>query len=617
MNKIEELIEKLCPDGVEYKTLGECCYILDNQRKPVTKSTRKSGKYPYYGANGIQDYVADYIFEGTFVLVAEDGSVLTEKGTPVVNWAEGKIWVNNHAHIIKEKNGILLRYLFYFIQTINISHLVHGNIPKLTGKDFKKLQVPVPPMEVQREIVEVLDNFAELSAELSAELQARRKQYEFYRNKLLAFEEPKVEWKKLEEVAKFRRGSFPQPYTNSNYYGGEGAMPFVQVADMQDNSMELRTRTKQTISKIAQSKSIFVKSGTILVSLQGTIGRVAISQYDCFVDRTIAIFDCYKININKKYFAYQLKQKFGVEKEKARGTTLKTITKEEFSNFAIPIPPLEIQEKIVDVLDNFDAICSDLGIGLPAEIEARQKQFEYYREKLLTFNPRPITILAEQSRAEQSRAEQIRAEQSRAEQSRADDLIRLLQYVYGFVSIKVKDIFTRIKGTPITAEKMKQISNDEGNVVVFAGGKTVVKTFEKDIPNANITRMPAVLVQSRGLIDFIYFDKPFTFKNEMWAYTINNTITLKYLYYILKQNLKYFRDNASGMGSLPQISLSITEDFVLKLPSLKKQQEIVEILDNFDKLVNGLSNGLPAEIEARQKQYEFYRDKLLNFKRKN
>ncbi len=164
---------------------------------------------------------------------------------------------------------------------------------------------------------------------------------------------------------------------------------------------------------------------------------------------------------------------------------------------------------------------------------------------------------------------------------------------------------------------MKQIANNSGDIVIFAGGKTVVKAFENDIPNANIIRVPSILVQSRGVIDFIYFDKPFTFKNEMWAYTIDNKITLKYLYYVLKNNVNYFRDNASGMGSLPQISLSITEDFSIKLPSLQKQKEIVEILDNFDKLVNDLSNGLPAEIEARQKQYEYYRDKLLNFKRKN
>lgn len=112
MSKLEQLINELCPEGVEYRRLENCCEILDNKRKPVTKSAREAGKYPYYGANGIQDYVSNYIFDGTFILVGEDGSVVTEMGTPIVTWATGKIWVNNHAHIISEINGVLLRYLF-------------------------------------------------------------------------------------------------------------------------------------------------------------------------------------------------------------------------------------------------------------------------------------------------------------------------------------------------------------------------------------------------------------------------------------------------------------------------------------------------------------------------
>ena len=187
MIEVERMIQEICPNGVEYKALSDCCVILDNKRKPITKSARISGEYPYYGANGIQDYVSDFIFEGTFVLVGEDGSVLTANGNPVVNWAEGKIWVNNHAHIIAEKEGVLLRYLYHYLQTVNISHLVHGNIPKLTGSDFKAIQIPLPPLAAQREIVRVLDKFTLLSQELAAELAARKAQYEFYRDKLLSF----------------------------------------------------------------------------------------------------------------------------------------------------------------------------------------------------------------------------------------------------------------------------------------------------------------------------------------------------------------------------------------------------------------------------------------------
>lgn len=172
---------------------------------------------------------------------------------------------------------------------------------------------------------------------------------------------------------------------------------------------------------------------------------------------------------------------------------------------------------------------------------------------------------------------------------------------------KVKDVYTRLKGTPITAGKMKEIACEGGEIRVFAGGKTVIDAHEKDIPKANITRTSAVLVQSRGVIDVVYYDKPFTFKNEMWAYTTDNNVSVKYLYYVLKNNIQSFRDAASGMGSLPQISLPVTEEFMLPVPPLEVQREIVRMLDSFTLLTVELT----AELTARKKQYDFYRDKLL------
>jgi type I restriction enzyme S subunit len=194
-----------------------------------------------------------------------------------------------------------------------------------------------------------------------------------------------VEMVTLGEVAEYRRGSFPQPYGESRWYDGEGAMPFVQVADVANAGMRLAQKTKQQISKLAQPMSVFVPEGTVIVSLQGSIGRVAITQYDSYADRTLAIFRSFKTDINKKYFAYQLERKFSAEKEFARGSTLKTITKEEFTRFEIPVPPLAEQARIVDILDRFDTLVNDITSGLPAEIAARQRQYKYYRDKLLTF----------------------------------------------------------------------------------------------------------------------------------------------------------------------------------------------------------------------------------------
>ena len=186
--------------------------------------------------------------------------------------------------------------------------------------------------------------------------------------------------------------------------------------------------------------------------------------------------------------------------------------------------------------------------------------------------------------------------------SRLDELIQ--EYCPNGVEFKpIKEVYQRLKGTPITAAKMKEIERADGDVRIFAGGKTVIDAYEEDIPKANITRVPAVLVQSRGVIDAVYYEKPFTFKNEMWAYTHENKTAVKFLYYVLKNNMGKFRDAALGMGSLPQISLKVTEDFEIPVPPLPIQQEIVRILDAFTELT--------AELTARKKQYEHYREELL------
>ncbi|UZH07668.1 restriction endonuclease subunit S [Heyndrickxia coagulans] len=145
--------------------------------------------------------------------------------------------------------------------------------------------------------------------------------------------------------ANYRRGSFPQPYGKKEWYDGDGAMPFVQVVDVTDH-LVLVNETKQKISKLAQSKSVFVPKGKIVVTLQGSIGRVAITQYDAFVDRTLLIFEGYEKPTDEHFWAYTIQQKFEVEKQKAPGGTIKTITKEALSSFEIYLPEYEEQKKI-------------------------------------------------------------------------------------------------------------------------------------------------------------------------------------------------------------------------------------------------------------------------------
>ena len=274
----------------------------------------------------------------------------------------------------------------------------------------------------------------------------------------------------------------------------------------------------------------------------------------------------------------------------ANGVTRFNISKKKMQSVKIPLPPLEVQREIVDILDLFDRLTLELTESLSEELELRKKQYAYYREVLLSFDEKSPSVIKEMTK-------------------------RLCPN--GIEYKTLGEVFTRIRGTPITATKMREIANPDGDIRIFAGGKTVIDAFKKDIPKANITTVPAVLVQSRGIVDFVFYEKPFTFKNEMWAYTTNEKITVKFLYYVLKNNVDYFRSLTTKMGAFPQISLKDTETFKIPLPPLEIQHKIVEILDKFDTLTTSLTEGIPAEIEARRKQYTYYRNKLLTFKEKD
>ena len=367
MSKLEELIEQYCPDGVEWKPLGECCNILDGKRKPITKGARQSGPYPYYGANGIQDWVADYIFDGTYVLIGEDGSVITPNGTPIVNWAHGKIWVNNHAHIIAETTGVLLRFLFYYIQIIDIHNLVHGNIPKLTQGDLKDLEIPVPPLPVQEEIVRILDNFTELQAELQKRLQ----QYNYYLDNLLSFNregQTEVKWMKMSDIAKLSRGHvISKDYLQNN----AGIYPVYssQTANngelWQINTYDYNGNYLTWTTDGAYAGTIFKRKGCF--SITNVCGLIALTSELVNLD-----YLYYWLKITAPSYVYK-----GMGNPKLMSNVMESIL--------IPIIPLSEQQRIVSILDRFDTLTNDLTAGLPAEIEKRRQQYEYYRDKLLTF----------------------------------------------------------------------------------------------------------------------------------------------------------------------------------------------------------------------------------------
>jgi len=272
-----------------------------------------------------------------------------------------------------------------------------------------------------------------------------------------------------------------------------------------------------------------------------------------------------KENLYAKYIFYFLSSITIYSKK----SSVPNLNADDVKKIPIPIPPLPIQEEIVKILDSF----TELEQELEQELELRKKQYEYYRNNLLTFG---------------------------------DDVERKT----------LGEVCERTKGTPITAQQMAVINKSGSPIKIFAGGKTVAYVDYGDIPDKDVLTKESIVVKSRGIIGFEYINTPFSHKNEFWSYhSNNNKIKIKYVYYYLKNKENYFNFIGEKMSKMPQLSIPDTEKFSIPIPSLSEQERIVTILDKFDALVNDISIGLPAEIEARRKQYEYYRDKLLTFKK--
>ena len=189
------VIAKLYPDclkDVVWKTLGEVAENLNFMRRPITSGLREAGNIPYYGASGIVDYVKDYIFDGDFLLISEDGANLLARKTPIAFSISGKSWVNNHAHILKFATYAERRFIEFYLNNIDLTPYISGSAqPKLNKQSLNSIKVPNPPLEIQQKIVAILDQFDTLTQSISdglpREIALRRRQYEYYREQLLNF----------------------------------------------------------------------------------------------------------------------------------------------------------------------------------------------------------------------------------------------------------------------------------------------------------------------------------------------------------------------------------------------------------------------------------------------
>ena len=630
MSKLDELLRELCPDGVEYKKLGEIATISRGGNFQKKDFLTEGVPCIHYG----QIYTKYGLFaDKTFTFISEECAIKQKMAQPndivmavtseniedvckCLAWlGDEPVAVSGHSAIIHHSQNA--KYLVYYFHSqmffAQKRKLAHGTkVIEVTPDALANITLPVPPAEIQHEVVRVLDsyteNVAELQRQLTAELTARQKQYEFYRDKLLTFDVLRggtINFcqRTLGELFDFRNG-----LSKGKEFFGKGT-PFVRYTDVYNH----RTLRKKDITALVEctedeKERLKVSRGDVLFTRTSETAEDIGWSSVMLDDMDDCVFNGFTIKATPKtkellpeYCAYCFSTsdfRQYVTKHCAF-TTRASLTGNTIAQYRMTIPPLDIQSRIVNVLDNFEKICSDLNIGLPAEIEARQKQYEYYRDKLLTFAETGNTIL--------SRAEQSRAEQSRAEQSRA--LIKLIQYVFGYAVVTLKDIAENCDSMrkPVTSGKR------EAGEYPYYGASGIVDYVKDYIFDGDY-----LLVSEDGA-NLLARSTPIAFSISGKNWVNNHAHVLKFDRYETRRFVEFYLNSIdlapyiSG-GAQPKLNQKNLNRIEIPLPSQELQKYIVDILERFDAICNDLTSGLPAEIEARQKQYEYYRDKLLSFK---
>lgn len=396
MSKLQELINKLCPNGVEFKKLKELAEIGTGSSDK--KDANMNGKYPFFvRSKNIEKHNA-FEFDEEAIIIPGEGGI-----GDIFHYIKGKYALHQRVYRIHFTcDSINVKFAYYYLfahfKSFIMKKAVSATVTSIRKPMIEDFFLPIPPIEVQEEIVRILDSFSDYAAELQAELQARKQQYEYYRNLLLTFNPSaygcgtddeqkdgvttwgghnyKIQWKKLGEIGNIcmcKRILKHQTNTKSG-------IPFYKIGTF---GKVADSYISEDLFMEYKKKYSFPQKGEILISASGTIGRAVI--YDgedaYFQDSNIVWINNDESMVLNKYLYYF----YQIVDWNVEGGTIKRLYNTNLSNTPIPIPPLELQEKIVAILDRFETLVNDLTNGLPAEIAAVKDQYEYYRNKLLTF----------------------------------------------------------------------------------------------------------------------------------------------------------------------------------------------------------------------------------------
>ena len=410
MTHIEQMIQDMCPNGVEFKTLGEVATLSRGKVYSKEYLRDNAGEYPVYSSqtanNGELGRISTYDYDGKYLTWTTDGAYA---GT--VFRREGRFSITNVCGLISNVDKALsIDFLYYWLNKVAKGYVYQGmGNPKLMSNVMETIEIPLPPLEIQKKIVECLDKFSALAAELQAELQLRRKQYEYYRTHLLTphsdcnsatkpddaqweFQRytkgiAKVydwQWKTLGEVCDLVKDRISASDLDTETY--------VSVENLLPNKMgKIASTSVPTTGNVIN----YHKDNVLIGNIRPYLRKIWLANCDGGTNGdviTLSIKDEYKNLILPRFLYHALADErfFIYDTQYSSGAKMPRGDKERVMEYQIALPPLAEQARIVSILDKFEALTTSLSDGIPAEQAAQQKRYEYYRDLLLTFDRKAV-----------------------------------------------------------------------------------------------------------------------------------------------------------------------------------------------------------------------------------
>ncbi len=393
MTFIEQLLNG---ENVEWKPLGEVCEY-EQPSKYLVSSTMYNDSYPIPVLTAGKSFILGYTNENFGIYKAsEHQTIIFDDFTTDIKWVDFDFKAKSSAMKMitsKDENIALLKFIYYWLCTLPQETNI-GNHKRNWISKYTKLLIPLPPLSVQHRIVEILDKFTELEAELEAELDCRKRQYEYYRNQLLSFDMLNrggqrlndVKIMTLGEIGTFVRGSGLQKKDLTTQ-----GIPAIHYGQIYTYYGTYAKKTKSFVSQEFALKARKAKHGNLIIATTSENDEDVCKAVAWLGDEDIAVSSdaCfYAHTMNPKYIAYYFQTElFQSQKRKfITGTKVRRVNANDLAKIKIPLPPLSVQREIVEILDKFDTLTNSISEGLPKEIELRRKQYEYYRNQLLSFS---------------------------------------------------------------------------------------------------------------------------------------------------------------------------------------------------------------------------------------